>query len=259
MKQFLLPDGHTGHSRLELTGEDFHYLCRVRRHTVGDTFPARDRTGARYHATLVEVGDSRCLLQLEPADATTPETGDVGSTRSELVLFQCLPKAKKIDLIIRQATEAGVDSVVPVQSEHSVVRLQEGVRISRKNDRWERVVREAVQQSGAPVPTRVGDLVPISELPEISVPGHIGLFFHTEPIANNSLHGYLVDRPRRVMLVIGPEGGLSRKEVQLLQQKGYRPVYLGPQVLRAETAALYAIAAVQTVLVEHNSWKLKRT
>jgi len=82
------------------------------------------------------------------------------------------------------------------------------------------------------------------------------LFFHQTPLDKGSLHGYLFSRPQAVGLVVGPEGGLSPAEVERLQARGARPVWLGPFVLRAETASLYAIAAVNTILQETPEWTI---
>jgi 16S rRNA (uracil1498-N3)-methyltransferase len=160
-----------------------------------------------------------------------------------------------MDLIVRQATEAGVGTIVPVMSRHTVPRFDER-DWRNKADRWSRVMREAVQQSG-----RSG--LPLLEAPIdlAQIPGRWksrgpGILFHEKPLAHESLHGYLFRNAPQVALVIGPEGGLAEEETKLLMDAGFGPVYLGENVLRVETATLFAIAAVRIVLLEKNWWKL---
>ena len=82
------------------------------------------------------------------------------------------------------------------------------------------------------------------------------LFFHQTPLDKGSLHRYLSPRPETVGLIVGPEGGLSPAEVEVFGSQGACPVWLGPFVLRAETASLYAVAAVNTILQESPEWTI---
>ncbi|HVO39927.1 MAG TPA: RsmE family RNA methyltransferase [Spirochaetia bacterium] len=247
MKQFLLPSSYAGEARLSLTGDDHRYLARVLRLREGAELPAVDVKGSRYRMTILRVDKTRCLAELLPdRDNEVPPGG------FSLTLLQCLPKGRKIDLIIRQATEAGVSRVVPLFSERTLVRpADEAVRQAR----LARVAREALQQSGR------------SRLPVIEEPRGLAslaagrgdwgtaLFFHEERLSAGSLHELLAGQTDRVSILVGPEGGLSPAEVNLLTAAGFRPAYLGSGVLRVETAALYAIAAVRTIVQEKDAWR----
>ncbi len=275
MKRFLLPADYAGGPAVELSGRSFHYLCRVRRMQIGDGCDAADQSGNRYRLTLKSVAADRCtaLLQPDVGSGSEPAVQERSGSRirtgasslPEITLFQCLPKGSKLDLIVRQATEAGVSRIVPLSSEYAVPQIDSRSAAQRKLDRWRRISHEAFQQSG------------ISRLPEIDPPRSfaeldrvwsrsseaIGLFFHELPIRGGpleqrSLHEYLSPDPQRIAIVIGPEGGLSKNEIEQLLQSGFVPVFLGPHVLRTETAALYAIAAVQIVLLEKKSWRIEK-
>jgi len=149
------------------------------------------------------------------------------------------------------AVEAGVDRIVPLFSEHSLPK-----RTSRE-ERWERIVKEARQQSGSPVDTRIETPEDLESAVAVWAERGPGFFFHEKPLAESSLHRYLSDIPAEAAILVGPEGGLSPKEVSFLSGKGWRPVRLGANVLRADTAAIYAIAAVQILLLEHETWTPK--
>ena len=164
-----------------------------------------------------------------------------------------------MDQIIRQATEAGVFKIIPVVSDFSVSRLD--TEKSGKIDRWRKIIREAIQQSGSRVNTQIELPVTIYERFVIDeyacIDGGIGLFFHQEALDQSTLHGYLSTNPARISLIIGPEGGLSDREIEVLYNNNFKSVYLKTNVLRAETAALYAVSAVQTILLESENWALK--
>jgi len=162
-----------------------------------------------------------------------------------------------LDLVIRQSVELGVDSILPLQCRNSVPDLNE--RWDRKKVRFQAIIREAFQQSGGSVmailhdPCSVQEMVvnrPLSE-------DELGLFMHEEELEQSSLHGYLRHIPSAVRLVVGPEGGLSAFEVDLLRQAGYKPIFLGKQVLRSETAAIVGLGALSIMARESPFWILK--
>jgi 16S rRNA (uracil1498-N3)-methyltransferase len=264
MKQFVLPATYAGDGELTVSGRDFHYLHRVRRFSEGDTFPGRSRDGVPYQLTVAEVGSNTMRLLARPAARDAGADGvSAGSAASsdaattpDIVLYQCLPKARTLDQIVRQTVEAGVSRIVPVASRRTVKRLDGGEGSQRKLERWRRIAEEAVQQSGR---STVPAVDPVRDLPELPLvgaeDGEVGLLFHEKALADHGIGSYLSAGPRRVTIVIGPEGGLSDEEVNILVRRGFNPVSLGPNVLRTETAAIYAIAAVQSVYRELVAWK----
>jgi 16S rRNA (uracil1498-N3)-methyltransferase len=246
VKQFLLPRAYAGEPLLTLTGGDFRYLARVLRLGPGDERPAVDAQGRRYALRIVSVGASALDVEVSLRN----EQASVG-TGPEIILLQCLPKGRKIDLIVRQATEAGVARIIPVLSEHSLVRPNDE---GSHAERLRRIAREALQQSGAP---RLPTIDAPRTLASIAGSGEewgIALFFHEQSLAATSLHRLLAGDAPRISLLIGPEGGLSQTETGLLEAAGFSPVYLGADVLRVETAALFALGAVRMIIQEKDSW-----
>ncbi|MBT3271515.1 MAG: RNA methyltransferase [Spirochaetales bacterium] len=163
-----------------------------------------------------------------------------------------------MDLIIRQATETGIFGVVPVESQHCIPRgaTRGASRDNTKHERRLRIARQAMQQSGSPVAPEINNTIPFSGFPAvwehyqagIHEDKVAGLFFHQVPIGDMSLEVILSVNPKLIGIFIGPEGGFSEKEVTTLLQSSFQPVYIRTNVLRTETAALYAIAAVQTIV-----------
>ncbi len=278
MKQFLLPDDFNGEKCFVLGKNDSHYLKNVLRYRESDIFNAVDINGVYWTAVFKGSDGKKVILELERAgkgknnisaeadtsgkkkDNETMETGESDSFVSEnnicepeIILCQCLPKGKKMDLIVRQATEAGVSVIQPLMSEFSIVKY-DSKSWKGKHERFMKIVREAFQQSGSKTLPEVREPVSLTSL-EIDEKNEIGLFFHQKSIENISLHQYLFTVPLKIKLIIGPEGGLSDKEIACLKEKNFKPVFLGENVLRTETAALYAAAAVKTIILERDSWK----
>jgi 16S rRNA (uracil1498-N3)-methyltransferase len=268
MKQLVLPGVYPGPARITLGPSDSRYLLRVLRMGAGDELPAVDAAGGRYSLRILRAERGACEVSVQPlaagghldgstaagapgtaAPAGTP-VPSAASTAARITLLQCLPKGRKLDLIVRQATEAGVARIIPLVSAHTIVRVGED---DRRTDRLRRIAREAVQQSGAP-------RLPVIEEPRAlaTLPGEdwgTALLFHEQDVADHPLHRALAGRPSAVSVLIGPEGGLDGKEVALLTAAGFLLVHLDTGVLRVETAATFALGAVMTILQERNEWK----
>jgi 16S rRNA (uracil1498-N3)-methyltransferase len=197
----------------------------------------------------------RCLAAGETA---------AGPLLPPIILFQGLPKGAKIDLIIRQATEGGLSEVIPFESEYSAVKIKAGME--EKIRRWERIIKEARQQSGSVIPTGVSAPCTVDGLlgywTELitNFPQGVGILLHQEPalpLAQGTFHDYLSNDPEFVVLAVGPEGGFSPGEAARFMAAGFKPVVMGSTILRTETAALYAAAAVRIILLESASWTPK--
>jgi 16S rRNA (uracil1498-N3)-methyltransferase len=192
-----------------------------------------------------------CILRVQ-------KKGRTGSGLPAITLYQCLPKGRKLDTIVRQATELGVARIVPVESRYSIPKP--GDRDSRLG-RLTRVAREAAQQSGAPRIPEISQVIRLRDIPgnwEREGENPLGLFFHQAPLETTSLHEYLSIRRDSIAMVVGPEGGLADEEIKFLRSEGFVPVYLGPTVLRTETAPVFAAAAVHMIILENKTWKLVR-
>ncbi len=246
MKQFLLPREYAGETRLQLSDDGFRHVVKVLRMRAGDTLPAVDARGGRYDMRIVTIGGDRCEVELAPRE-TAARPGGV-----RINLLQCLPKGRKVDLIVRQATEAGVARIVLLVSEHVVARPGDA---DGKSARLRRIAREALQQSGTPVLPQIEGPRSLESIVEAGEDWGTALLFHEKPIEGASLHRLLAARPTTVSVLVGPEGGLSEREVALLRRAGFKPVHFPTGVLRVETAATYALGAVMTILQERDEWK----
>jgi 16S rRNA (uracil1498-N3)-methyltransferase len=214
-----------------------HHLGRVLRAHVGDVVEAVDAAGTLLSVRLTALAARR-------ADGViVTRTRLATESPLDLTLAQGVPKGDKMDGVIRMATELGVTRVVPLLTARTVVRL-EPARWSARLGRWQRIAKEAAQQSGRAV------------VPEVATPRELSAWAREERATGlliclwegerEGLDTRLPPRPcPRVAVVVGPEGGLTPDEVRGLRQAGAVVAGLGPRLLRTETAGAVAVALLQ--------------
>ena len=252
MKQFILSSEPDINGKVRLEGGDYRYLARVRRLAPGEYFPAVLPSGDGVMVRVCSVDNK----MIEGEVSRAAEYQESVAALPPLILFQALPKADKMDLIVRQAAEGALTEIVPFVSEFSI-----GTCGAQKFSRWERVIKEARQQSGSATATTLRQPVSMNGLFAYwkqltdQYPGILGLLFHHMLLVHSSLHGYLGAVPEAVVLAIGPEGGFSPAEVERFLNSGFKPFTVAGSVLRTETAAVYMAAAVRLLLLEKDSWK----
>ena len=173
----------------------------------------------------------------------------------ELWLFQFVAKPPKMDLIIRQAVECGVSRIIPVEGAFCQKGSIESARkkTDGSDDRWQRVITEAREQSGSPVETLIMPSMSVEKACEFYA--SIGeekkaVVLYERSDGTVSIGHALMDGPeaKRICLAIGAEGGISPEEIEILGKSGFTAVHIKTNILRCETAALYGVAAVQTVM-----------
>jgi 16S rRNA (uracil1498-N3)-methyltransferase len=250
MKQVILPEEWT-EGQITITGDQYHHLRRVRRVSIGDMLTGIDRNGDRYDIVCRNYDDARIIFQV-----VKKHDGGAGSIKISLI--QCLPKGQKTDQIIRQTVELGIDEFIPAESDNTVKKLEKE-KIPKKLDRWRRIIGEAVQQCGKNGIPSLHKPVQLIYFLENLIPDdeYVGLFFHNEPIHHKGLHNLLEGPVKKVIVIIGPEGGFSKEEVIIMRNLGYHPVYLGENTLRTETAAAAAVSSVRLLLLEKPLWRTK--
>jgi 16S rRNA (uracil1498-N3)-methyltransferase len=264
MKQFILENEPDKNGQIRLEGKNYHYLVRVRRLAPGEYFPALLPDGTKVSVQVLSIGSHALEGRIFQNGESAGKFADIGKPGNgalspPLILFQALPKGEKMDLIVRQAAEGALAEIVPFASEFSAAKTG-----GQKFSRWERIIREARQQSGSAVETALRQPLSMDGLfaywEDIlrRQPGALGLLFHHLPLAQASLHGYLNMEPSVVVLTIGPEGGFSPTEADRFMVAGFKPFTIGDTIFRTETAALYAQAAVRILLLERDSWETKQ-
>jgi 16S rRNA (uracil1498-N3)-methyltransferase len=235
MKRLLVPGAGEGHARV--TGPRAHYLRHVLRVVPGEALEVFDGSGTSFEAR-VETSDEAGVTLVLGAASRTPALRVV-------TVLQGLPKGDKLELVLQKGTELGASAFVPVACERSVVKL-EG-KEEAKQGRWQRIVEEAARQCGrADVPTVARAVGLLEGVRGLAAGTQVLVLDESERVVPLSAAFSAVrDGRTPVALVVGPEGGLARAEVEALVALGAVPVTLGRRVLRTETAALAALVVLR--------------
>lgn len=211
----------------------------VLRLTPGDTVIASDGRGREFTVRLEALGEH----------ATGTIVG-AATTRREaplaISLVQGIPKGDKMETIVRAVTELGAVRVLPAITQRTVVRLEPS-RWRERARRWQRIAKEAAKQSGRAVVPDVALPRPLLEWLE-PTPTDADLrlcLWEGEAPAISRVLDALSTPPATALVLVGPEGGLAREEVQAAQRHGWMPVSLGSRILRTETAALAVVTILQ--------------
>lgn len=272
MRQLILDKMPDKKGIVSVEGSDFKYLRQVLRVKSGDMINLRLLDGTLQNSTVAAVDDKskKILLQIcanvssnasvgSGAQETVPRgtvtrgvqadeiQSEVASLSQEYILFQFIPKPQKFEQIVRQATECGVKTIVPVIGEYSekssLLALQ-----GNKKDRLEKIIREARQQSGSPVETVVTEAMTLGEALGRYERDVAFVLYERQMDEGTSTAELLKtnSQAKKIGIACGCEGGISPNEIELLTKKGlFIPVHFSVNILRCETAALYGIAAVQ--------------
>ena len=217
-----------------IDGDDAHHLIKSLRIRPGESLTVCDTKGIDYHCTVTNCSDGRVDLEIERTEKTQSEPSVFVS------LFQCLPKGDKMDSVVRQSVALGVGEITPVLSTNCVSR-PDTKQLSKKQDRWQKISNEAAGQSGRGILPRVNGCITLANLSEM-LDKFDRTFFCYE------LGGVAIadidKNTKTIAVIIGPEGGFTAVEAELLQSKGATATTLGPRILRTETAPLAAITAI---------------
>lgn len=215
------------------------HLIQVLRLKQGSQITLFNGNGYQYPATLIDSDKKACRVQLKPSDYEEPASG------LHITLALALSKGERMDFAFQKSVELGVNAIVPLITQRSVVKLDRERR-QKKLTHWQKVVIGACEQSGR---CRLPDMAPIQKIEEWLAADRSGghkLILH--PFNDKPITGITpANGPFRIILLIGPEGGLTDNEVELAVATGYRAVRIGPRILRTETAPLAAISALQTL------------
>ena len=218
-----------------LDGPEGRHAATVKRLRAGETLTLSDGVGG-LASCVVESLEGKDSLRLRVI-----ETIEVLAPQPRVVVAQALVKGDRGELAVELATEAGADVIVPWRASRCVVKWDDGPRAEKALTRLRNTVREAAKQARRPWVPEVWEPVTTKGLLDV-VSGTTGLVL--EGSAKTRLAEVALPRHGDVVLVVGPEGGVSEEEVAALEGAGARTVRLGPSVLRASTAAAVALGAI---------------
>ena len=222
---------------IELTGDEGRHAVSVKRTSVGEQIELVDGHGTRAVITVIGVSGKDRLTGVVDCAANEP------ASRPTVTVIQALPKAARSELTVDLLTQAGADVIVPWQAGRSVANW--GKKQDKGLAKWRAAARAAAKQSRRsriPEITPVGDQAAVAALIQAAP---LALMLHEDAT------GKITDQPMAqvdsVVLIIGPEGGISPAELDAFTAAGAHPVRLGPEVLRTASAGMVALAALGAV------------
>ncbi len=223
--------------QLILPVEQSHYVTRVLRLKPAEALTLFNGKGGEFAAVVVTV--SRHGVAVRVNDHVNPNV----ESPLAVHLVQGVSRGERMDTVVQKATELGVSRLTPVLTEFSVVRLDDAEKRVKRTAHWTKIAQSACEQCGRTVPPVIDIPVQFVEWRQQAVrDGYTRIALH--PTAASPLAS-LQPVSGRVMLLIGPEGGFSDREIGEVTAAGFEARSLGPRILRTETAAIAAIAVLQ--------------
>lgn len=273
MRQFVIDTEPDSKGLFYISGKDYRYIKQVLRLTAGDMIKV-SANGTLYNTTLCTIDENKKQITLQICDALQKEIPlvQLNPDRPEFYLLQIIAKPQKMELIIRQAVECGVSAVIPVIGEYTQKGTEKSlVQKSGANERIARIIREARQQSGSPIDTKVLEPVTMAEAVKIISEKRdemkqknkscvcVSLYERNEESV--TMHEAVAfEKENKIgfaAVAVGCEGGISPDEIKTLKDAGFRTVHFDANILRCETASLYGMASLQTTVMEGNKWLSK--
>lgn len=221
---------------LQLTDNEYHYIIRVRRLSVNDTFFAVDETGREFIGRILKIGKKSFTAKFNFIKSVEDKNYRVN-------LYFGLLKGEKNDFIVNIATQLGVSKITPVIMERTIISL-EHERAMKKRERFIKIAKEAVRASylsEIPVIEEINRIENLNfEVDDLKI-----LFSERVGLKGLKDFSQKIIESNNISVFFGPEGGITDKEHKFLVEKGFIPVSLGERVLKAEIAILYALSVVR--------------
>ncbi|MGN0135447.1 16S rRNA (uracil(1498)-N(3))-methyltransferase [Anaerotignum sp.] len=234
MPKFFFNKNDISRGQVQLFGEDEKHIKTVLRARVGEELTLCDGEGMDYQCRIasMERGVLLDILSKEICE-TEPKT--------KITLYQGLPKADKMELIIQKCVELGVDRIVAVSTERAIVKLDK--KESKKLERWQKIAEAAAKQSGRGKIPQIGQQVlkfkeAVAEAKELD-----GAIIPYEKEQETGIRQFVQGfQGESIGVFIGPEGGFAEEEIALARENGIMPITLGKRILRTETAGMTTAA-----------------
>lgn len=244
MPRFFVKNEQMQGDKITIIGEDVKHIKHVLRKEVGDIIEiCNQKTGNAYKCEIIEI-EEKSIINKILEDLKSYED------KIKVDIYQGLPKADKMELIIQKSVELGANAVIPVSMKRCVVKIDNKSE-NKKIERWQKIAESAAKQSGRNTVPEIRNIIKVEEIAKL-VQRYDCIIVAYENEKYNYIKKELIELKEKlqekeqisIAIVIGPEGGLEEKDVQILKENGAKIVTLGNRILRTETVALNMLSVI---------------
>ncbi|PAE21870.1 16S rRNA (uracil(1498)-N(3))-methyltransferase [Robertmurraya siralis] len=228
-------------NRFYISDDDRHHIVKVMRLQVDDEIYCVTK-GKSALCRIEEITDQQVVAKVVKWEEASVEMP------IQVTIASGLPKGDKLEWIIQKGTELGAAKFIPFTASRSIVKWDEK-KAFKKVERWNRIAKEAAEQSHRHIRPEVHQPISLKKLVELSENYDYKLVAYEESAKQGEASVFSsvlkeMKAGQSILIIFGPEGGLTEEEIALLNDAGFLSCSLGPRILRTETAPLYALAAV---------------
>jgi 16S rRNA (uracil1498-N3)-methyltransferase len=238
MHRFFISSANINRDQAIISGRDVHYIKDVLRMRSGDQIELFDEKQNCYITEIISIEKETIVSKILKTFKSDTEP------KTRVFLAQAIPKGKKMGLIIQKATEIGIHAIIPLITERCDVKLDPSKR-KNKTTRWQKIAEEAAQQCGRTHIPKIYDPQGFADFLSLSNNFKTKILLW-EGEKSRSLKDFLGTQKRfeHILVFIGPEGGLTREEVNSCLKENFVSVSLGNRILRTETAAIFVSSVI---------------
>ena len=239
MQHFFVSPEQVREEKIYVEGSDVNHMKNVLRMKTGEELTIGDGDGWLYLCVVESYEEDMAVLKI------LEKKKDESELPSKIYLFQGLPKADKMELIIQKAVELGAYEVIPVETKRCVVKL-DGKKAAKKVERWKQIAESAAKQSKRMLIPNVHEVLTFKEALKYAESMDVRLIPYELAKGMQETKEILADiQPgQSIGIFIGPEGGFEEKEVETAISEGAKPITLGKRILRTETAGLAILSVL---------------
>ena len=254
MPRFFVKKEQVKKTTIEILGEDIKHIKNVLRKQIGEDIEICDKDTKKSYIILA-TSTLSYICEIEKIEEKSILTKIIEELQSndnkiEVDIYQGLPKADKMELIIQKSVELGANAIIPVEMKRCVVKIATKDEM-KKITRWQKIAESAAKQSGRDTIPEIKNIVNVEKIAQL-INKYDSVLVAYENEKENTIKQELLklkqykkpEQKIKIGVVIGPEGGLEEKDVELLKQKGAKIVTLGNRILRTETVALNILSVI---------------
>ncbi|GAB3795329.1 16S rRNA (uracil(1498)-N(3))-methyltransferase [Virgibacillus kimchii] len=244
MQRYFVQESGWKENQVIITGQDVHHINKVMRLNEGDQVICNHPDGYQVICEIISSSPN------EVHTVIRKQLENITELPVSVTIAQGLPKGDKIDYIVQKGTELGAASFLPFEAERSIV-VWDDKKKRKKISRMNKIAKEAGEQSHRNKIPHIHPVMSFAEMINETNKGDLKLFAYEEEAKTEDYQSLSTilremknNHSRRITICIGPEGGFSLNEANMLREHDFQPVRLGPRILRTETASLYALASI---------------